>query len=82
MEGVTDLYLVGNLKLSEKIPALVHTFYRGRKDGRQFEENIKVSKMNMREMKEVVEYIFYKYLQEVDGDGEESYACDRFISET
>jgi hypothetical protein len=61
-------YLVVNLKLLEKIPTLAHTVYRGIIDDRQFEANINVSKMNLREMKGVVEYILKKYLQEVDGD--------------
>lgn len=61
----TVRYLVTNLKLNNI--ALIQNLGRENQHQR-FEANIDVSTMNVTEMRGLVEYLFKKYLQEVDGD--------------
>lgn len=64
-------YFFVNLKIRQKMRIKFRPIaVGGEYDDRQFEANIDVAKIDVRTMKEVVEYLFKKYLQEVDEDRE------------
>lgn len=60
-------YLNVNLKVQDMV--LIYGSWR-KNQHQQFEANIPAAKMDLKEMRELVNYLFKKYLHEVDNDGE------------